>query len=179
MKRDYIQFQKRSVALAFFITFRCYGTWFHGDDRGSVDRKLANRYGGVKIQPNTRLVHAELSQTKQPPFILGVEERKTVEQAIRELSADRGYSLLAMSVRTNHVHLVAGNSGKVERLMDSFKAYATKALRLSGLIGQDYKPWSRHGSTRYLWTEKHIKSAVNYVINGQDGVYGEFDRDKG
>ena len=24
--------------LGFLITFRCYGTWLHGDERGSIDR---------------------------------------------------------------------------------------------------------------------------------------------
>jgi hypothetical protein len=26
-----------SIPLAYFITFTCYGTWLHGDERGSVD----------------------------------------------------------------------------------------------------------------------------------------------
>ncbi len=60
-------------------------------------------------------------------------------------------------------------------MMDSFKAYATKALRTAGLIGPDTKPWSRHGSTRYLWTEEHIQKAVDYVVNGQGGELPEFD----
>ena len=28
-----------SVPLAYLITFRTYGTWLHGDARGSVDRE--------------------------------------------------------------------------------------------------------------------------------------------
>jgi hypothetical protein len=27
-----------NLPLAYLITFRCYGTWLHGDERGSVDR---------------------------------------------------------------------------------------------------------------------------------------------
>jgi hypothetical protein len=27
------------LPLGYLITFRCYGTWLHGDDRGSIDRK--------------------------------------------------------------------------------------------------------------------------------------------
>jgi hypothetical protein len=51
--------------------------------------------------------------------------------------------------------------------MDSFKAYATRALRRAGLIGPDVKVWSGHGSTKYLWTDEHVQKAVEYVVNGQ------------
>ena len=67
------------------------------------------------------------------------------------------------------------NGGKPERMMDSFKAYSTKALRAANLIGMDVKPWSRHGSTRYLWTEKHVDLAVDCVMNGQGGDLPVFD----
>jgi hypothetical protein len=36
MSRD---FDDNEFPLAYLITFRCYGTWVHGDDRGSMDRK--------------------------------------------------------------------------------------------------------------------------------------------
>jgi hypothetical protein len=32
------------LPLAYFITFRSYGSWLHGDERGSVDRSH-NQYG--------------------------------------------------------------------------------------------------------------------------------------
>jgi hypothetical protein len=51
--------------------------------------------------------------------------------------------------------------------MDSFKANATRKLRAAGLLGRDVKPWSRHGSTFYLWTEEEVERPINYVVNGQ------------
>jgi hypothetical protein len=59
--------------------------------------------------------------------------------------------------------------------MDSFKAYATKALRASGLVGRDQKVWSRHGSTKYLWSEDQVAMAVDYVVNGQGDDLPTFD----
>ncbi len=59
--------------------------------------------------------------------------------------------------------------------MNAFKAYATKALRTAQLVDDDSKVWSRHGSTRYLWTEEHISTAVDYVVNGQGGELPRFD----
>ena len=86
-----------------------------------------------------------------------------------------GYLLIALNVRTNHVHLVVSNSATPERMMDSFKAYSTKALRAVNLVRGEAKPWSRHGSTRYLWTEDHIATAVDYVLNGQGDELPQFD----
>src|SRR2546428_5625205 len=38
------------IPLAFLITFRCYGTWLHGDDRGSVNQfRRASRRGRVEM----------------------------------------------------------------------------------------------------------------------------------
>ena len=42
-----------NIPLAYFITFRAYGTWLHGDERGSVDR-LHNTFGS----PSLRLMSA-------------------------------------------------------------------------------------------------------------------------
>ena len=114
-------------------------------------------------------------QLKADPFVLDAKGRKVVETAIREVCQIRNYVLFGLNVRTNHAHVVVSNSGKPERMMDSFKAYSTKALRAAGLIDNDRKPWSRHGSTRYLWTEEHIVIAVDYVVNGQGDELPTFD----
>jgi REP element-mobilizing transposase RayT len=175
MNRDYIEFQDRSVAKAFLITFRCYGSWFHGDERGSVDRRYYNRFGTLRISPSSENVKRKAGQMKQGSFILGARERMIVEGAIGEVCSIRGYGLFAINVRTNHAHLVVSNSAKPERMMDSFKAYATKALRAASPISDGVKPWSRHGSTRYLWTDDHIATAVDYVLNGQGDELPKFD----
>ncbi|MCC7307215.1 MAG: transposase [Acidobacteria bacterium] len=98
-----------------------------------------------------------------------------MEAAIREVCRVRGYLLIAINVRSNHVHVVASNSTALERMMDSFKSYATKELRGNGLVGKDRKVWSRHGSTRYLWSDDHVSTAVEYVVNGQGGELPTFD----
>jgi len=172
---DYIEFQDRSIPKAYFITFRCYGTWLHGDERGSVDRRHYNRYGEAKITPDVEMEAKKAKLLKHEPFYLGVAERQVVESAIKEVCSVREYVLFGHHVRTEHAHIVVNNVGKPERMMDSFKAYSTRALRNAGLIGPEAKPWSRHGSTRYLWTDEHIAKAVDYVINGQGGELPSFD----
>ena len=51
---DYIGFQDRIQPLAYLITFRCYGTWFHGENRGSVDRKNYHIYGTPDMPANQK-----------------------------------------------------------------------------------------------------------------------------
>ena len=51
--------------------------------------------------------------------------------------------------------------------METFKAYATRRLRETGLLSGDIKPWARHGSTPCLWTEEAVEKAIDYVLNGQ------------
>jgi hypothetical protein len=49
---DYVDFQRRTQPLAFPIMFRCYGSWLHGDERGSVDRQKFHRYGTPAMPAN-------------------------------------------------------------------------------------------------------------------------------
>lgn len=152
--------------LAYLITLRCYGTWLHGDARGSVDPKH-NVFGAPRIAANQHLENADRKQLKHAPIILNTRQRKVVERAVRGVCDHREYVLLALNVRTNHVHGVITSMCKPETVLDALKAYATRALRQAGLIGLKTKPWARHGSTVYLWKEKDVAKAIEYVTQGQ------------
>ena len=171
MVRD---FDDNEFPLAYLISFRTYGTWLHGDERGSVNRKQ-NNYGTPHIAPNPRLQKAERKLLKHPPVTLDGYQRPVVEKAIREVCEHRGYKLLAINVRTNHVHTVVSAQIKPEPILQAFQAYATRKPREAGLLARDVKPWSRHGSTPYLWKEKHVERAIDYVLNGQGDKLPSFD----
>lgn len=175
MKKDYIEFQDRSSPLAYFISFRCYGTWLHGDERGSMARGKFNIYGTAKMPANSALEEREFSALKSEPFLLNQQCRPLVENAIREVCQFRGYNLFAIQARTNHIHCVVSSTEKPEFMMNSFKSYATRHLRTANLVSTEAKLWSRHGSTRYLWTERHIEVAVDYVMNGQGNELPSFE----
>jgi len=74
----------------------------------------------------------------------------------------------AINVRTNHAHSVVSALNYPEPILDAFKSYATRALRQAGLLSADVQPWARHGSTVYLWKERDVEKAVEYVLLGQD-----------
>ena len=166
-KLDYIEFQDRSTAVGYLLTFRCYGTWLHGDDRGSMDRRFHNRYGSPKIAPDAEKVSTKSRMLKSSTFIMGSGEREIVKDAIKDTCRIRQYLLQALNVRSNHVHVVTGNHGDPDRMMSAFKAHATRALRSAGLLAAEAKAWSRHGSTKYLWTDAEVINAMEYVLYAQ------------
>ena len=172
---DYIDFQDRSHPLGYLLTFTCYGTWLHGDERYSVDRRSNNKYGAPKIPANENLVVTETQNLKYPPFRMDKRVRSLVGTAIKEVCKNRGHTLHALNVRSKHVHVVTSTERKPEFILNSFKAYSTRRLRESALVDGDRKLWTRHGSTRYLWTESHISSAIDYVLYCQDFGIPKFD----
>lgn len=175
MTRDYIDFQDRRSPLAYFITFSCYGARLHGDERGTKDRRKYNKYGEPVIPPTPKWSEREILLLKNPPVKLDGRQRPAVESAITEVCTFRNYILHALQARTNHIHTVVSGSDSPERIMNSFKAYSTRRLRESGLFSKGLKIWSRHGSTIYLWTEKHMEVAVDYVLNCQGGRLPRFE----
>jgi len=161
------EYDSNSFPLAYLITFRCYGTWVHGDKRGSMDRQGHNVYGTPRIPPNQKLEQADIEGLQYPPVILDAAQRDAVEGAISEVCEQRGFRLDAVNARTNHVHAVVAAGCRPERVMNTFKSYATRRLRECGLVSPDTKLWARHGSTRYLWKPHHVEKAIDYVLYGQ------------
>ena len=96
-----------------------------------------------------------------------------------EVCRFRGWHAYAVHVRSNHVHIVVSGEEKPEKMIVDFKAYATRALRKHADEQSTIKKyWTRHGSTRYLWTEDSIASAIEYVQNeqGKKMTFGAMSR---
>jgi REP element-mobilizing transposase RayT len=152
--------------IAYLITFRAYGTWLHGDARGSVDRH-DNVYGAPRIPPNSAWQDHNRQTLKQEPVTLGAERRNAVRDAVCETCAFRSWTLFAVNVRTNHVLAVVSARVQAERVLNALKANATRVMRERGYWASKRSPWVEGGSTRYLWTEQGLECAISYVVNGQ------------
>ncbi len=153
--------------LAYLITFRTYGTWLHGDDRGSTDRDH-RAYDTPFVQPDIERRNIAHSRLTSPPVTLNPDQRRVVTAAIRQQCDYRGWALAAINARTEHVHIVVSSALAPERIMNTFKAYATRELRRSGQWAHATSPWSRHGSTRYLRSDESVARAVVYVNERQN-----------
>ncbi len=151
----------------YFITFSCYGTWLHGDERGSADREH-NLPGTPYLVGDEARERREFAALKHPPATLDEERRRVVHDTIREVCRHRGWSLLALNVRTNHVHaVVSAAPATPEKVMNDFKAYATRRLREGGNARQDERLWTHHGSTRYLNDFAGVQASCKYVVDEQ------------
>ena len=162
MKRDYIDFADRNSPLGYLITFRCYGTWLHGDERGSVDRHH-QVYGTPGLQPSALRGQHDRDLLKQPPVRLNSQQRSVVEATIRETCTIRRWQLWSVKVRTNHIHAVVTANKKPDAVLSALKANATRAMRETGLWTTDLSPWEFRGSKKYLWSESELTDAVAYV----------------
>jgi REP element-mobilizing transposase RayT len=155
-----------SAPLAYFLTWHTYGTWLHGDEQGSVDPRN-NIVGDPFIATNEARRRSEQSRLQHPPVRLDSADRTIVQNTILEVAAHRRWRVLALHVRTTHVHVVVSANAKAERVLNDFKSYATRRLREAGRIAIDTKLWSRHGSTRYVWNDSQVLSKIDYVVNAQ------------
>jgi hypothetical protein len=115
--------------LAYLISWRTYGTWLHGDRRGSVDPEH-NEFNTPLIGPSAALRKRDSISMKHAAITLADPHRAVVDQAIRDHCIIRGWDLRAVNIRTNHAHtVVACGEVEPEPVMEQFKAWATRRLR--------------------------------------------------
>jgi REP element-mobilizing transposase RayT len=115
---------------------------------------------------------------KQPPVTLDTSSCITADDAIREVCQYRQWRLRAINVRTNHLHTVVSAACQPDKILNDFKAYATRRLRKDGLWRERHSPWAEGGSEQYLWKEHHVARAINYVVNHQGiDLIPDFDDD--
>jgi len=157
------------IPLGYLITFRCYGTCLHGDERESTDRYY-NIYKSPHIPASQLRKQHSTRRLKSGAVTLDTNQRQSVETAIKDTCKHRAWRLRALNVRTNHVHVVVSiGLTRPERALNALKANATRQMREDGNWQESLSPWADKGSQRYLWTERSLSLAIDYVINGQGG----------
>ena len=149
--------------LAYLLTWTCYRTWLHGDDRGSVDSET-NQYGESFLPPSVPRQTCEQKRLTYDPFTLGDGEHKIVSETIKAHCQHRGWELLAVNIRTTHVHVVVSYPEVLPKVaMNQLKSWSTRRLREAHVVDSQWRLWTNHCSTRYLWTPVSVEAAINYV----------------
>lgn len=160
--------------LAYLITFRTYGTWVAGDERGSIDR-FHNTYRDPRAESSVVREQQQIIKFKSDPFVMNGRARRAVREAIEEVCRYRQWPLHAQHVRANHAHAVISAIASSDKVLGNLKAYATRKLRERQCWLHAHSPWVDKGSKRNLWNENHISAAIEYVVNGQGDELPEFD----
>lgn len=163
------------MALAYFITFSTYGTWLHGTSKGagSVDRQQ-NAYGTPFVSADAARERSAAGRMTEPPYVLGEGARAVVRDAIVGVCREKGWTLLAVHARTNHVHVVVSTDREPGRLMSDLKARASRDLNRAGVDAQETR-WTRHGSTRHLFDDASVARAVSYALDEQGEPMAIYD----
>lgn len=154
-------------APGYLLTWRTYGTWLHGEP-GSVDHKH-NGYGQPYAPTDPGRVAFLRERMKDPPFTLSPIARQIVDKVMRDHCARRQWQLLALAVRSNHVHVVIGEpEPPPELIVQQLKMWGTRRLREHRIIGPSQRAWAEHASTRYLFEPGSVADKVHYVLFEQD-----------
>ena len=126
-----------TAPLGLFITWTVYGTFLPGDNRGWRHRTEGNNLS----KPQLEEWHRE--RLSHDVILLDTEMRNVAEHAINEIGKFRGWTIWAVSVRSNHAHVVVTATDYNPKLVrDQLKAKATRNLRQSYEIWKDRPVWS-------------------------------------
>ena len=131
-----------------------------------MDRRR-NRFGWRIDGGNSGLWRGQMRLMTGEPYVLGELQRNAVMAAVREVCQFRGWDLLAGHVRSTHVHVVVSGDAAPERMITTFKAYATRRLEQAEAEKREGPRWAEHGSTRCLWNQESVAAACEYVLEGQ------------
>ena len=104
----------------YYITWNTYGTWLPGDARGWRKRGCGGQ------MPRPLLENWCREQMRYDPVTLSAHDRETVEAACKEHAEYRGWSILAVNARTNHVHIVIVANVGPKAVRDQLKANCTR-----------------------------------------------------
>jgi REP element-mobilizing transposase RayT len=137
------------------VTWTTYGSWLQGDERGFVKKgQVLGGSEGLKEANRRRLKGNEVKLKKA--------EREVVRRAMLAEAERIGEKVLAMSVWSNHVHVVVGRGGKaIGEVVSRLKSAGYYALRERGTEG---RIWTRGYDRRFCFDERALKDRMAYVM---------------
>jgi len=140
--------------LGYMVTWTTYGTWLQGDERQYVK-------DGQILPANNALAAANIRALTKNPVRLSFNQRRIVEEAIKQKAIRFGQQIYALAVCTNHVHLVAKYIPRpIGVVVQRYKNCAVRALRKTGVQG---RVWTNGFDKRYCFDRDTLQQKINYV----------------
>ncbi len=163
------------------LTWRTYGTWLPGDERGFVgavvmatgQREIHNAPGTPQEQPVAELEEYARSIMRAKPVLLESTHAAELFLQFRETALVRNWELLAIAILVNHIHMVVRVPDDPEgaTLLRDFKSYASRRLNRAYGVPPNGSWWSESGSRRVLREESSIVTAIEYVRNQAGALF--------
>ena len=117
---------------------------------------------------------ASRERMAEAAVVLSPEQRAAVEEKIRAHCRIRGWTLHALKVRSNHVHVVLTCSCAGAKARDELKLWGSRCLsELAGLTAPVARKagrkhwWTEGGDVRTIESEEYLANAVEYVEDRQ------------
>ncbi|MBI1915491.1 MAG: transposase [Planctomycetes bacterium] len=161
-----------------FLTWRTYGTWLPGDERGFVDpvvdeqgRRVIHNTPGTPVDAdNPRLRQYAREIMRGQPILLTAEQATALHAQFQETATFRGWQLVAVAIQTNHVHLIVGVPGDPDptSLLRDFKSYGSRCLNRRWATPASKTWWAESGSCRVLKQEDYFHNAIQYVLEQEN-----------
>ena len=140
--------------IAYMVTWTTYGTWLQGDKRKYVK-------DGQILRENKALADICNKLLTKEPVRFDKEQRRIVEDAIRQKAVQFGQQIYALAVRSKHVHLLVEYIPKpIELVVQHYKTCAFMALRKIGITGQI---WTKGFNKRYCFDETTLQKKIEYI----------------
>ena len=148
--------------IGYMVTWTIYGTWLQGDKRGFVKNG--------KIYPsNKSLADSNRQKLSKNPTKLSKNHRRQVANAIFEKAKKLNQKIFALSVSSNHVHIVAKYIPvPIGTVVTHYKNAAQVALRRMGLAG---RIWTKGFDKRYCFDQKSLQNRIDYVNSHSRNTY--------
>jgi REP element-mobilizing transposase RayT len=155
------------------LTWTTYGTWLPGDRRGSTSRlraelwmaRRANNVPGTALDPPMpALEKASRARMVDEPALLTRAQANVVSAQLRETASIRGWTLFAVAIMRNHVHVVVGVDGDPDPsgTLRDFKSWSSRALN-AHWPRASRRWWGSRGSSRRLDGDPPVIAAREYV----------------
>ncbi|MHC4460430.1 MAG: transposase [Planctomycetota bacterium] len=143
----------------YMVTWTTYGSWLQGDERGFVKK-------GEVLGASKGLKKHNRRRRKGNGVKLKKSEREVARRAMLAEAERIGEKILALSVWSNHVHVVIGEGGKpIGKVVSRLKSAANYALWERGIDG---RMWTRGYDKRFCFDERALKDRMAYVMRQKE-----------
>jgi len=146
--------------LGYMITWTTYGTWLQGDERGFVKE-------GTIYAASPALAESNQQSLKSDPIKLSPVHCQIVRNAILEKANGLHQQIHALSVSSNHEHILAEYVAMpIGLVVRHYKGCAQAALRKVGLAS---RIWTKGFDKRYCFDQQTLQNRINYVKSHDKG----------
>ena len=142
--------------LGYMLTFTTYGTWLQGNKRGYVKNGKIHTGNKMLLRTNEKL------QTQNAVRLTKVQQQ-IVRDAIVKQAKLLGQKIYALSMQSNHVHIVVEYIPQpIGRIAAYYKNAARLALKDQGHNG---KVWTAGYDKRFCFDRMTLEQKIKYVQN--------------